>query len=103
MTTRIELLPAVADDLDRRFDPLLAHEVRDAPSRIREMIAALDILESHPLIGRRYEDPAVPDGRALIIGRGARGYVALYQYSEKLDTVFVLALRAQREAGYKRP
>jgi hypothetical protein len=31
-----------------------------------------------------------------------RGYVALYRYVEQADTVFVLAIRSQREAGYGR-
>lgn len=35
-----------------------------------------------------------------MIGRHARGYVALYRYIAEIDTVFVLALRGQREAGY---
>jgi toxin ParE1/3/4 len=38
----------------------------------------------------------------LVIGRRARGYVALYRYIEQIDTVFVLAIRSQREAGYGR-
>jgi hypothetical protein len=32
----------------------------------------------------------------------ARGYVALYRYVPELDTVFVLAIRGQRKAGYSR-
>ena len=40
--------------------------------------------------------------RELVIGRGTRGYVALYRYVPALDTVFVLAVQAQREAGFKR-
>jgi len=40
--------------------------------------------------------------RELVIGRGSRGYVALYRYVSKIDTVFLLAVRSQREAGYKR-
>ncbi len=38
--------------------------------------------------------------RELVIGRRAKGYVALYRYVEPIDTVFVLAIRSQREAGY---
>jgi hypothetical protein len=38
----------------------------------------------------------VQDGkRELVIGRAKRGYVAA------IDTVFVLALRVQRESGYE--
>ncbi len=38
--------------------------------------------------------------RELVIGRRSHGYVALYRYVPEIDTVFVLALRGQREAGY---
>jgi predicted transcriptional regulator len=54
--------------------------------------------EMHPLIGR----PVRGDLRELVIGRRARGYVALYRYVPELDTAFVLAIRGQREAGYSR-
>ena len=40
--------------------------------------------------------------RELVIGRGSRGYLALYRYVAEIDTVFVLALRSQRETGYAR-
>jgi hypothetical protein len=45
----------------------------------------------------------VKDGkRELVIGRATGGYVALYRYVAAIDTVFVLAVRAQREDGFKR-
>ncbi len=40
--------------------------------------------------------------RELVIGRGSRGYVALYRSVPEVDTVFLLAIRNQREAGYLR-
>ena len=40
--------------------------------------------------------------RELVIGHKARGFLALYQYVDEIDTVFVLAVRSQREAGYAR-
>jgi hypothetical protein len=55
--------------------------------------------------GRPVPDPARLDPtleRELIIGRGARGYVALYRYVVALDTVFLLAIRGQLEGGYRR-
>ena len=63
-----------------------------------EIIQAIDILAHSPHIGR----PAGGDKRELIIGRDAHGYIALYSYVAPLDTVFVLAIRSQREAGYSR-
>ena len=93
---QIELAPEVGDDLDRIFDHLARQAVDGAAACIREIIDAISVLETSPLIGR----PAAGDLRELIIGKRTRGYVALYRYVAMLDTVFVLALRSQREAGY---
>ena len=96
---RIELAPEVAGDLERILDHLQRHEAEHIGNRLREILAAVDVLESNPLIGR----PASSDKRELVIGRGSQGYVALYRYVSEIDTVFVLAVRAQREAGFARP
>lgn len=96
--SRVELAPEVGDDFDRILDHLFQHEVADAPSRIADVIKAIDVLERNPLIGR----PVRADLRELVIGRRARGYVALYRYVAELDTVFVLAIRGQKEAGQAR-
>ena len=96
--SRIELAPEVGDDLERIFDHLARYDVGNVSSRIREIIQAIAVLEQNPLIGR----PVHEDERELVIGRRSRGYVALYRYIAKIDTVFVLALRSQREAGYTR-
>ena len=94
---RVELAPEVLDDLDRFLRHLMRYEVADAPARIDEIIQALQVPCHSPLIGR-----GVAGGlRELVIGRGARGYVALYRFVAGIDTVFVLAIRSQREAGYK--
>jgi plasmid stabilization system protein ParE len=95
---RIELAPEVADDFERILQHLLEYEVADARSRIEEIIQAIDVLERNPLIGRAVR----ADLRELVIGRRAHGYVALYRYVTALDTVFVLAIRGQKEAGYGR-
>ncbi|HEX9686287.1 MAG TPA: type II toxin-antitoxin system RelE/ParE family toxin [Burkholderiales bacterium] len=94
--SRVELAPEVGDDLDRILEHLLQHQVAEAPSRIEDIMRAIDVLERNPLIGR----PVRADLRELVIGQRARGYVALYRYVAVLDTVFVLAIRAQKEAGY---
>jgi len=94
--SRIELAAEVGDDFDRILDHLAQYRVEDSASRIREIIAALDVLESNPLIGR----PVANGKRELVIGRRAHGYLALYRYVAEVDTVFVLAVRSQREAGY---
>jgi plasmid stabilization system protein ParE len=94
--SRVELAPEVGDDLDRILEHLLASQDTDTPSRIEDIIKAIDVLERNPLIGR----PVRADMRELVIGRRVRGYVALYRYVAELDVVFVLAIRGQKEAGY---
>ncbi len=88
----------IQEDFDRILDHLSEHAVEDAPGRIREIVQAIDVLQHNPLIGK----PVSADMRELVIGRRARGYIALYRYIEQIDTVFVLAIRSQREAGYDR-
>ena len=96
--SRIELAPEVGEDFDRIFAHLAKFDISDTPLRIREIIQAIAVLEQNPLIGR----PVKGGKRELVIGREARGYVALYRYIAEIDTVFVLAVRGQREAGYTR-
>ena len=95
--SRIELAPEVSDDFERILEHLERYDVTDAPARIEEIIQGLAILEYNPLVGR----PTRGDMRELVIGRQSRGYVALYRYLLETDIVFVLAIRSQREAGYK--
>ena len=96
---RLELAPEVFDDFDRFFDHMAKFgSAADAPQRIDRIIQAVDLLAHSPLIGRK----ARGGSRELLIGRGSRGYVALYRFLPDIDTVFVLAVRSQGEAGYKR-
>lgn len=94
--TRIELAPEVGEDFDRILDHLAQYQVESPELRVREIINALDVLEHNPRIGR----PVSKGKRELVIGRRSHGYIALYRYIAEIDTVFVLALRSQREAGY---
>lgn len=96
--TRVELAPEVLEDFDRFFDHLARFEVVDAPARIAEIVQAIQILTHSPLIGW----PVRGGKRDLVIGKDSRGYVALYRFLARIDTVFVLAIRSQREAGYRR-
>jgi len=96
--TWIELAPEVLDDFDRIFEHVAQFDPGSAPQRINDILEAIQILTHSPLIGR----PAKTGKRELVIGRATRGYVALYRYVAAIDTVFVLAVRAQREDGFKR-
>ncbi|MGA8056373.1 MAG: type II toxin-antitoxin system RelE/ParE family toxin [Burkholderiales bacterium] len=95
---RIELAPEVLQDFDRLFDHMAEFGVDDAPERIGETVQAIRILAHSPYIGRKVRGGK----RELVIGRDSRGYVALYRYVPDIDTVFVLAVRSQRESGFKR-
>jgi toxin ParE1/3/4 len=95
---RVILTPRIQDDIDRIFDFLFEHAPDSAADRVAAIISAIDILETSPRIGR----PTDRGKRELVISTGASGYVALYQYVPELDTAFVLAIRSQREAGYRR-
>lgn len=94
--SRIELAPELGEDFDRILDHLAQYQVENPELRIREIINALDVLEHNPRIGR----PVSNGKRELVIGRRSHGYIALYRYIAEIDTVFVLAIRSQREAGY---
>lgn len=96
--TRIELAPEIFDDFERFFEHFARYEVKDAPARLQEIVRAVQILAYSPLIGRLVKSGM----RELVIGRGAHGYVALYRFTASIDTVFVLAIRSQSEAGYRR-
>ncbi|MBA5639106.1 type II toxin-antitoxin system RelE/ParE family toxin [Duganella sp. LX20W] len=95
---QVELAPEIFEDFSRILAYLERHQIADGPARIVEIMHAIDVLAHNPLIGR-----AVANGkRELVIGRKGQGYLALYHYVDAIDTVFVLAVRSQREAGYAR-
>ena len=94
--TRLRYAPALALDIERITEYLLAHGADAVDERIDAIFDALGILVQHPFIGRS----AAQGRRDLVIGRDPEGYVALYRYDELEDTVVVIALRAQREAGF---
>jgi plasmid stabilization system protein ParE len=95
--TRVVLQEEVLDDLDRFLEHLLQYDIQNAAERIQEIVDALQILETSPYLGR----PTADGFRELVIGTGARGYIALYVYDPERDAVFVVAARSQKEAGYK--
>lgn len=98
MTSRIEFVPGVLDDLERIIDHLLEHDPEHSATRVQQIVRAVDVLGDNPMIGR----PREADMRELVIGRDSHGYVSLYRYAGEIDTVFVLAIRSQKESGYAR-
>ncbi|MFA5940488.1 MAG: type II toxin-antitoxin system RelE/ParE family toxin [Sinimarinibacterium sp.] len=83
-------------DLGRLTDFLLQAEPAAALETVDLVTEAVRVLENHPLIGRSAEQGL----RELVISRGKSGYIALYSYELEQDTVLVLSVRHQREAGY---
>lgn len=70
----------------------------DAMEALDLIDEAIAILTRHPMIGRLVESGM----RELVISRSKTGYVALYDYDPTHDAILVLAIRHQREAGFKR-
>ena len=95
---RVLVTPRARADIERIFDFQFSLAPREAAARIDTLLAALRELRERPYAGR----PATVGLRELIIAAAGGGYLALYRYDEVLRTVYVLALRSQRERGYKR-
>lgn len=82
-----------------RCRSFLAGKAPEASRRAAQAIEQqLLMLESTPGIGRPMPD--LPELRELVIVFGDSGYVAIYRHVPSEDTVFVLAFRHQKEAGY---
>lgn len=81
-----------------RISEFLAAESEEAAATALDLIDdAIGMLARHPLVGR----PAEMHLRELLISKGRTGYVALYSYEPVQDVILVLAVRHQREAGFR--
>ena len=96
--SRIEVAPKVREDDCGIPEHLKKFEVKEPSARIDDIVQGISVLERNPLIGRLVRN----DLRELTIGRDAHGYVAIHQYVPEVDTVFLLAIRNQREAGSRK-
>ena len=84
-------------DLERLSDFLRGSDPAAAQATVGIIFEALDILGHSPEIGRKIRG----GNRELVISRGSSGYLALYRFLPSLQRVLVLAVRHQRESGYK--
>jgi plasmid stabilization system protein ParE len=96
MTELVYAAQALAD-LERLTDFLLETDPPAAQATAGLIFEALEILARHPELGRKVHFGQ----RELVISRGRTGYLALYRYVPHIDRILVLALRHQRESGYK--
>jgi plasmid stabilization system protein ParE len=84
-------------DLERLADFLLQTDPKAATDTAVLISEALEIPTQHPEIGQKVHFGQ----RELVISRGRTGYLALYRFLPHIDRIVVLALRHQRESGYK--
>lgn len=91
----VKLAPAALRDLERLQAFLRSKNPAAAKRAAAAIIKALKTLTHQPQIGRLVENT---EWRELLVSFGKSGYVALYRHDD--DTVTVLALRHQKEAGY---
>jgi plasmid stabilization system protein ParE len=84
-------------DMERLSDFLVASDPSAPQATTGLIFEALDILINNPEIGRKVH----LGQREVVISRGRTGYLALYRFLPHLQRVLVLAVRHQREAGYK--
>lgn len=76
----------VFEDLERSFEDAILIQT------------PILILKAHPEIGRTVAGSPL---RELVISYGSSGYVALYEHARLENVVRVVAIRHQREAGYR--
>ena len=96
--TVIEYSQQALDYVERLVEFLLSQDA-DAALATGEIIQdGIMLLARHPEVGHPTAEKNI---RELVISRGNTGYIALYEYIETRDTVVILGLRHQREAGYE--
>ena len=84
-------------DVQRLYRFLASKNANAATQAVKAIREGVKILARHPEIGRPAEDME-PEYREWLIHFGDSGYIALYHYDG--ETVLILAVRHQREAGY---
>jgi len=75
---------------------LIAEDPRKAREQVLSVRKALEVLADHPLIGKAGEKGR----RELVLSRGCYGDIAKYRWLPAEDSVPILAVRHQLEAGY---
>jgi plasmid stabilization system protein ParE len=87
------------DDLERIFEFNAQRDPAIALDHVEVVRSAVAILDVHPEIGRLAGGGSTL--RELVISQGKTGYIALYEYSPIEKLVRVVAIRHQREVGYR--
>ena len=85
------------EHIERTFQFIIQENPGAAIAAVHSIRSAIENLAAHPLIGRRVEGEI----RELVVSYGQTGYIALYRFVVQLDEVRILALRHQREVGFR--
>ncbi len=90
---------AAFHDLEQIFEFNHERDPATALAHLEAVRSAVLILDAHPKIGR----PAGAGSalRELVISHGESGYIALYEHAPAEDLVRIVAIRHQRETGYR--
>lgn len=96
--TAIEYSQQALDDIERLVEFLLSQDADVALATADIIQDGITLLARHPEVGRPTAEKNI---RELVISRGNTGYIAMYAFIEVRDTVVILGLRHQREAGYE--
>ena len=87
------------DDLERVFEFNFERDPATPLAHVDTVRSAVSVLEAHPNIGRPIGGGSTL--RELVISRGQTGYIALYEHAPAEDLIRIVAIRHQREAGYR--
>ncbi len=86
-------------DLERIFKFNFGRDAATALDHIDKIRSAVLLLDEHPQIARLIGRGS--SLRELVISFGKTGYIALYEHSLAESLIRIVAVRHQREAGYR--
>lgn len=96
--SRLIWSPPALLDVQRLYRFLAPKNIDAAKRAVKELRGGVKVLALQPGIGRPGEDME-PEYREWMINFGDSGYIVLYRYER--DVVTILAVRHQKEVGYK--
>lgn len=97
---RLIITERAAQGLERCRRFLTEHDPQASIRAASAISDAFSQLQQNPESGRIVPGSHTPDLQELIIPFGRTGYVGLYHFDKREQSVFLLAFRHQKEAGY---
>ena len=96
--SRLIWSPPALLDVQRLYRFLAPKNIDAAKRAVKELRGGVKVLALQPGIGRPVEDME-PQYREWLINFGDSGYIVLYCYER--DVATILAVRHQKEVGYR--